>query len=539
MKHLQNIVFLLVLVVLMIAIGILPASIAQDEDMSIYISADESLSFPYPSTWEVFESADGVNITTGFAPEESDRPLEDGEMMVSIADPQLLSQLGLATTAPPQDVLDVMLPIFENLGWTHDEPEPIMIGRNPPTPALLIEGTDNYGNDIAFVVIGFPAGTILVQAIGATGNLAGNSPAFDIIFNISYVERAPIEVANLQPINLDNAESIDSLVEFFDSDFFFGYGAGFMTPSTIAVTNEIVADGEFFVMLQVIDLETQNIVDLVNFNDVFNEFENNEWVSNVNAIPASNQIITSHDDGAVRWWDATTGELLNTLDTGFQRARDLVISADGTVLAVETNSIIDGVGMTMVTIIDLTTNEIVGSVPDGTSSTGRFNDGDHALNADGTMLIVSGAEGIYIYDTSDLAETEPAITSDVEFYPPIALSPDGNALAIQDINDAIHFYDLNTLEIVTSIDDPYASLIFPPIEAMAFTSDGSVLVVADDAGFALVDASTGEAIRRVEQSLEGDGTAGINMNIFTMSPDGTTIIYAGYQILTAWGISGG
>ena len=511
MKHIRKFLFVTALLSLSTIIGIAFPVLAQDEEMTTYSSPDRSLSFPYPASWGIIQDNEQISVTTDTDPYDYYRQLEEGEFIVNIVLPDTLSQLDIESTTPPEEVLNILIPLLAEQDQIYGEVEAITIA-DESVPASRTMGMDDYGNDFALASLGFPAGTITIQAIGASGTLA-DSPAFDIIFNMSYVEPEPIDITNLQAITADNALSIGMVMDLSDPEYYLGYGSGFLTESgSFVVQNELVENDEYFVVLQLFNLIDDSNSVLVDFRD----YEAFEWLSYVGTTPDGSQIVTSHGDGAVRWWNPETGEILNTVETGFASTRGFVISADNSMLAVETST---EDYESSVTLIDIASSEVIGTVTDGTFT----------LSSDGSMLIVGNNEGIFVYDTSTLESGDPIIVPEAEFDFELALSPDDSTLALATTDDVIAIYDMVTFEMTLSFvlenDRDY-------IEHLLYSPDGSMIIVAQRSEILFFDASTGDLLNSLRQSIGGAA------DILAISPDSTTLIYGGYDSLAVWGVAG-
>jgi WD40 repeat protein len=237
--------------------------------------------------------------------------------------------------------------------------------------------------------------------------------------------------------------------------------------------------------------------------------------------PDGSRLAAGDGIGQVYVWDATTGELLTTLE-GFRfggvecggASCDIVtitgvtLSPDGTTIAAGTGGYITEGGW--VELWDIETGAIRGYL-EGSGSMS-----DLAYSPDGTLLATTSASsGFRLWDVAagEVRHTLDGAYEDVE---DIAFSPDGNLLAAGRWDGTVQVWNTATggQQAVWEGHTDYVS-------AVAFSPDGSLLASGGlDATVRLWDVTTGETLAVF------DGLAGW-VHAVTFSPDGRLLAAGG------------
>jgi Tol biopolymer transport system component len=219
------------------------------------------------------------------------------------------------------------------------------------------------------------------------------------------------------------------------------------------------------------------------------------------AFSPDGRSIASGSSDHVIVWDATTGELQETLDHA--GASSVAFSPDGEVLASQSDA--------QVVLWDLATGEQIRTL---TPQPGVINLRGLRFSPDGSTL-ASGWDGCTLYD---VATGEPKQTVGAQGEP--AFSPDGETMAVGRGNDVVLF-DRATGNVARVLAGP-TDAGFRYVSSVAFSPDGKTVASATEnegATILLWDVATGRQVR----ALTGPGIGGRSV---AFSPDGKTIASA-------------
>jgi WD40 repeat protein len=241
------------------------------------------------------------------------------------------------------------------------------------------------------------------------------------------------------------------------------------------------------------------------------------WTRSVAFHPDGTRLATAHQDGFVRFWDAVTGQLLDTLPGHTAEVRAVAYSLDGSRLA-------SGSQDCTVTIWDTTTGKPLHTLEGhkGWVNGVAFSpDGRRLASAswDKTVRVWDVTTGRRIPDRNGREEwngLQPGPVNHVTF------SPDGSRLALVTYGDTggdVHVWDAHTGAAVRTL--PGGLLWSGGSNGMTYSPDGTRLVAtgARDRTVKMWDAVTGKEL----PPLKGH-TAGINSVAF--SPDGARLASA-------------
>lgn len=246
--------------------------------------------------------------------------------------------------------------------------------------------------------------------------------------------------------------------------------------------------------------------------------------------PDGRQILSGHQDGTVRVWDADTGSLLQRL--GFDRACvvALACSPDGRVVAVALG------GYNEIRILDLPTNQWVRSVIGHTSSVnsvGFSSDGrllvsgssDHTvriwdartgtqlhcceghqadvncvqISSDGSFLASGGGDywggtrndpSVRLWDANSGREL-PRLDGEADVTKSLAISPGDRYIASAGWDKGILLWDIKTRKLIRQFGDCF-------MRCVAFTPDGKRIISGDEKGnIGIWDVDQGQELGRL------------------------------------------
>ena len=217
---------------------------------------------------------------------------------------------------------------------------------------------------------------------------------------------------------------------------------------------------------------------------------NNNWISDLNFSPDGNWLAaaTRADEVAVRLWDLTQKPPVSKpLGAGYENLDsydDLAFSRDGKTLAVCGTGEAGG----RTTLWDLTELSMISHL-----DSDRKNRASEVVifGPDGNSLLTAGIAGVRIWDYHDqevLAEP-PSESLDPPRIQSIALSPDGELLAAEQLHRELSFWDGTTGQLIAppiKLPGEYESLLFKN-NRIAMSPDGQQLAVVGNFGVLLWD----------------------------------------------------
>ncbi len=515
MKHLRHTVVLLVGLMLSISVS---TALAQDGDTLTYTG--HGLTFSYPADWSVDEMEGQVMVASSENALNASE-LEAGESRASFILPTFLDQVGLEATSPPAEVLETILPFLTEQGQAYEDPTEMEMGTNPVT--LMVGKSDTQD----FVVLAFPfeAGTVLAQFQTPLGEIMERDELGMIAESVKYGAAEPVDMTNLVPITAENGGSLSRVLDLSSTNYYLDAGASFNPDSSLLAVSNYLNDEEMSV-LQVIDILSGETMLLVRAGD----FEDISYFGSPTFTPDGTQVATGHNSGAVHFWDVKTGELVKSIPAAPENSGGMVFNADGSLLALVAYD--NSISGNQLYVVDLATDTAKeGPVYEGYGSVYlKFSPTGNQL-----AVGVSNQSAVYLYDATHLEEAEPITTLEGEGITihDLAFSPDGNTLAVASQDQAVYLIDVALPENVFRMDfsrpDPDDA---EGIEYVAFTPDGSVMIVAQRPDVTLVNVETGVTIKSVEERVGGW------MSVFGISPDGRFIVTGGYETLGLWGVPG-
>ena len=222
-----------------------------------------------------------------------------------------------------------------------------------------------------------------------------------------------------------------------------------------------------------------------------------EWVTAVAFAPEQTFLATGHDDGTVRYWDASAHQLLHTFGLHRRSVSALAFRADGKALASAGEDKTIG-------LWDLTNGRQLGTLIGHTDRIPAL-----VWHPDGRYLISAGWDTTArVWDTQTL---EPVIllNSHAAQVLALAMSRDGSLLACADSDNAVHVWDFPTRKTLHVLKGTAQD-----IRCLAFSLDGKRLAFGGgDRVIHLWDPRAGQPLS--SQSLRAHA-----QTRFALSPDG-------------------
>jgi WD40 repeat protein len=201
------------------------------------------------------------------------------------------------------------------------------------------------------------------------------------------------------------------------------------------------------------------------------------WVSALTFANGPSFFATGHDDGTVRYWDATTHHLVQELRLQKRAISALAFSNDGKILAAAAED-------KTISLWDTATGKQRGKLTGHTDRIPAL-----AFHPDGELLISAG------WDTTariwNIRTLEPVIllnSHDAEVTA-LALSEDGSRLASADASLTVRVWDFKSKKTLLQLQGPQGEIRF-----LAFSRDGKKLACNGERMIHLWNAESGQAV---------------------------------------------
>ncbi|BCR85773.1 WD40 repeat domain-containing protein [Aspergillus chevalieri] len=224
------------------------------------------------------------------------------------------------------------------------------------------------------------------------------------------------------------------------------------------------------------------------------------YVKAVAFSPDSKQIASGSNDATIKLWDATTGELQNTLTGHSDWVNAVAFSPDGKQIA-------SGSDDRTIKLWDATTGELQNTLTGHLESVKAV-----AFSPDGKQ-IASGSDDrtIKLWDATT-GELQNVLVGDLQVVNAVAFSPDSKQIASGSDDRTIKLWDATTGELQNTLTGHSGW-----VKAVAFSPDSKQIASGSgDRTIKLWDATTGE----LQNTLTGHSGW---VNVVTFSPDGKQI----------------
>ena len=242
------------------------------------------------------------------------------------------------------------------------------------------------------------------------------------------------------------------------------------------------------------------------------------WVNSVSFSPDGNTIVSGGRHQAVRFWDAATGNLINTLEHGRRNTHVLSVaySPDGTTIA-------SGGSDGTVQLWNAATGNLINTLRGHTGDVYSV-----AFSPDGTTIAGTGEDStVRLWDTAT-GNRINTLTGHTDRVYSVAYSPDGTTIASagRGGNDAtLRLWDTATGNLINTLTVRGSAVQGSDVHSVAFSPDGTTIASGYASGtVCLWDTTTGNLIntltvpaRTYQQFVSGV------YNSLVYSPDGTTI----------------
>ena len=237
------------------------------------------------------------------------------------------------------------------------------------------------------------------------------------------------------------------------------------------------------------------------------------WVNSAEFNGDGTMVVSASNDGTVKLWDVTTGELLHSLEAHSSRVTSAEFNGDGTMVVWAS---LDGI----VKLWDATTGELLHSLEahSGGVISAKF-------NRDGTRVVSASSDGtVKLWDatTGELLHSLEAHSGEVwtaEF------NGDGTKVVSASNDRTVKLWDATTGELLQSLEAHLGWWV----ESAEFNGDSTMVVSASgDGTVKLWDVETGELLHALEAhskwvtsaAFNGDGTM-----VVSASGDGTVKLW--------------
>ena len=509
--------------ILAMSIGFVLSPTLAQGDMQSFTSADGSLTLEYPSEWFT-DSPVEAYVFASKADLAIDLPdvMPSGEMVLAIFLPEILSQLDLASTAAPPNVVDIASSIF-----IENPSEAVEIDINGHSAVYTTGSSSRTSADYLVLSVGYDDGTLLMLGVTAPDEIDNALPTFfNIIETINYAIPDPVETSSLATITANNVSNLREVRDLSNDDYSIEQVAVNDDGTLVALNYYSYAeDTESELWLTVINIVTGEVV----LNMGSPEFQGlafsadssqllyilEEYTPGYEVIGMKNGVINIATGDTIET-DIEISDHYDFYDVNGEEIQILEISYD------------EETSVSHVVVINPETEGIVHEVDLDMDEIWYV----HDLNPDLSTLLVSTKNSLHLYDTSNSELSESLYTSDSEFpeFNAATFSPDGNLIAFTEYEPkSVIVIEVTSGEVVFTVD---RSDVDDTLGHVEFSPDGSVLFVTERAGLLVIDVATGEILTQMPQIVDG------NLEDFDMSADGRVIIGGGYESVVIWGVPG-
>ncbi len=253
----------------------------------------------------------------------------------------------------------------------------------------------------------------------------------------------------------------------------------------------------------------------------------------------------------IRYWDITSGKMLNEYNAGQSDVYGAAFSPDGHWIALS--------GETTVDIWDTSKSKISFSLPVGGPQTLAFSpDGNRLVTVAGSAQVwdICACQALKTFDEYSGTLYEAAFSSDGKLAAvvsnniqvrdleagkvrytfggsqPLVFSPDGKKLAFASSKDSIGLVDTGTGQKLA------ADIPCPTLAGIAFSPDNKTIAFGGDGcKVTLQDVHSGKTLRILDKAQDNDGRYYVENLAF--SPDGSKLVVAGHYTVEIWDIQTG
>lgn len=220
-------------------------------------------------------------------------------------------------------------------------------------------------------------------------------------------------------------------------------------------------------------------------------------------IADGTRVVSAGKGGTIRFWDASTGRQLSSLDGHEGQVFGLAVSPDGSRIA-------SAGADKVVKVWDVESHEIIRLIHS------RASIRDLAFNPTGDRIAAAlDDKTVQVWNT-DTGDESATMTGHSAAVTGVAFSPDGKSLASCSESDkTARIWDSHSGEQIESL-NPNALGLWKP----AFSPDGTRLIIASYGRYSLWDTDSWELI-------EIEGVHGRHTRCIAFSPDGTQFVTAG------------
>ena len=226
-------------------------------------------------------------------------------------------------------------------------------------------------------------------------------------------------------------------------------------------------------------------------------------------LPDGKHIVSGGGDETLKLWDIATGMLIRTIGEekhGNGNVRAIALSPDG-------NRAV-AVGDFGVALWDLASGDLIrkfDTLLDTPMSA--------AISRDGRRMLSGNNKTVKLWDlnTGELLRVFEAHTDDVEF---VTFLPDGRHILSGGGDKTAKLWDAATGKLLRTFSQPIRG-------RLAVSSDGKLIVVAEDDTLTLIDTASGKTVRTIHESTTG----ALGASAVAVSPDRKLILVGANQTL--------
>ena len=241
-------------------------------------------------------------------------------------------------------------------------------------------------------------------------------------------------------------------------------------------------------------------------------------INSASFSPNGNDVVTASDDGTAKIWDAATGRLLKTFETGLP-----------------TYSAAFGPGGTYVMTATDDQEITIWNAQSGNQVSGFFAGKGFLFHAsyspNGTEVVTANDDGtarIWEAASRSFMGKQLAIFQEPHGAPigSAVFSPNGTEILTASDDGTARIWDIQTQRQLTIIKEPQGARFY----TAAFNPNGTQIVTSSGAGSATIwDVSTGKRLTTLEYSQ------GARINSAAFSPSGNEVVTAGYDgLVSVW-----